>query len=489
MPATKKRKVSATASQPTRIITAFTKVSKSQVVSKSVLDKVSALDSSATSQLVQKIGLKRKRNSKQEIEDKATAVHTEDILCAVINQAPSLLPQQQSINSRRSLQTSRKPSIEPISTTPTKGERALDILLLSSPPLTKVPLSPSIQSTKNESISTYLPTSQKKRELPTELLDLIHLHSSFLTALSLHYAHNGTQAPVDLRVICPDVAQIWGKRKVILEDIQRTLGILNSTVVLDEEGTNQAPAELSLSDYGHGRICIEIKIGSVEKAGTANPLNENCLNDVFIWKLVKLWECRENVEVSLADFIKNLPSEHITACPSLMKISPLLAKGQQRLADLKAAGTKKNAEEKGAAKALTMVEKTGQKSTLLERLKAKELLQSTLPAPPSKAELAQVVALHRVKEVVKVLSLFSTSSSVGQKRVSFTMQTVLGKLRDSLKTPISREEGETCVRLLASTISPEWLKVVKIGKTDAIVVNRDNRPSDLDIDERVNLAI
>jgi hypothetical protein len=69
------------------------------------------------------------------------------------------------------------------------------------------------------------------------------------------------------------------------------------------------------------------------------------------------------------------------------------------------------------------------------------------------------------------------------------MPTVLGKLRDSFKTPMSKEEGETCVRLLASEIAPEWLKVVKMGKSNAVVVNRDNRPSDLDIHERVKLAV
>jgi hypothetical protein len=38
-------------------------------------------------------------------------------------------------------------------------------------------------------------------QLPAELVNLLALHSSFLTALSLHYAHNGVSSPADLRDI------------------------------------------------------------------------------------------------------------------------------------------------------------------------------------------------------------------------------------------------------------------------------------------------
>ena len=192
---------------------------------------------------------------------------------------------------------------------------------------------------------------------------------------------------------------------------------------------------------------------------------------------------------STTTFIQDLPLETISICSSLAKMSPLLAKGQRRLEDLRAGIILKKQAEKEKVTTLQEPNKNGRKPTLLERLKAKELRQSTLPAPPSKAELSRNAALHRLEEVVSVLSLLTTSTSVGQQRVSFTLPTVLGKLRDSFKTPMSKEEGETCVRLLASDIAPEWLKVVRMGKVDAIVVNRDNRPSDLDIKERVQRAV
>jgi hypothetical protein len=266
--------------------------------------------------------------------------------------------------------------------------------------------------------------------------------------------------------------------------------VLNSDTLEDNSTYNIPLARLFLSDYGHGKICVETKTGAGKAGKIARPLDENRLNDTFARNLQKLWEDETRNESRDVDtFVKNLPLEAITICSSLTKISPLLAKGQRRLEDLRAGIILKKQAEKENAATVCVKDEAGRKPTLLERLKAKELRQSTLPAPPTVAELGRKAALHRLEEVVSVLTLLTTSTSIGQQRVSFTLPTVLGKLKDSFKMPISKEEGETCVRLLALDIAPEWLRVVKMGKVDAIVVNRDNRPSDLDIQERVRRAV
>jgi hypothetical protein len=90
-----------------------------------------------------------------------------------------------------------------------------------------------------------------------------------------------------------------------------------------------------------------------------------------------------------------------------------------------------------------------------------------------------------MEEVVSVLSILSTSGSAGQQRVSFTVPTLLGKLRDSFKNPVSKEEGYICVKLLASDIAPEWVQVVKMGKSEALVFDREKKPGELDIKERI----
>jgi hypothetical protein len=509
MPAAKKRKVTTTTSKtnPSSVgaITAFTKVSKSQVISKWPHEKAAC---SVATQLVKELDSDRKRKLLvvEEIKIDTSGDEASDILRTAISQSRrdvKPLPRRHSKEGQRLPQTPKKPILASSNAssadTPTKGTRALldELALSSSSSRDSLSLSPlksqdtitiDDKSSFQDSIIEHQPARPEER-LPSELLDLINLHASFLTALSLHHAHNGAHSPADLRLLCPDVARAWGKRKVMLDDIQRIIGILNSVTKDESIGKDRPLGRLSLSDYGHGKICVEVKIAIGKREKVARPLDENRLNDAFASNLRRLWEEHQNIEgASTTTFAQDLPLETISICSSLAKISPLLAKGQRRLEDLRAGIILKKKAEEEKATSLQVTDENVRKPTLLERLKAKELRQSTLPTPPSKAELSRNAALHRLEEVVSVLSLLTTTTSVGQQRVSFTLPTVLGKLRDSFKTPMSKEEGETCVRLLASDIAPEWLRVVRMGKVDAIVVNRDNRPSDLDIKERVQRA-
>jgi len=505
MPAAKKRKVTSATSKTNPSsngsITAFTKVSKSQVLSKWPHEKAAC---SVAAQLVKELNSNRKR--KLLVVENVSIDTTSDILRSAISQSQrdvKNLPGRLSREYQRLPQTPKKPILAPSNAssadTPTKGTRALlDGLALSSTSsknsLSSSPLKSQDTITTDDKssfqdliIGDQFPRLEER--LPTELLDLINLHTSFLTALSLHRAHNGAHSPADLRLLCPDVARAWGKRKVMLNDIQKILGVLNSATTDDIVHKDRPIGRLSLSDYGHGKICVEVETAIGRREEVARPLDENRLNDIFARNLRMLWEEHKSIEgTSTTTFIQNLPLETTSICSSLAKTSPLLAKGQRRLEDLRTGIILKKQAEREKIITLQVTDDNGRKPTLLERLKAKELRQSTLPAPPSKAELSRNAALHRLEEVVSVLSLLTTSTSVGQQRVSFTLPTVLGKLRDSFKTPMSKEEGETCVRLLASSIAPEWLKVVRMGKVDAIVVNRDNRPSDLDIRERVKRA-
>lgn len=225
------------------------------------------------------------------------------------------------------------------------------------------------------------------------------------------------------------------------------------------------------------------------KAGRiARPVNEDLLNEIFVKELKASWEEREGMDTDVADFVAGLPLEPITMCSSVLNMSPLLAKGQRRLEDLRQGITVKKDEEQKKAQEAEVSYKSGAKPTLLERLRAKQQLQANLPPPPSKAELARKAALQRIDEVAAVLTHLSTSSSVGQQRISFTLPALLGKLKDSFKTPMSKEEGETCVRLLASEIAPQWVQIVKMGKVDALVVNRDERLAEGELQERVKRA-
>lgn len=468
-PASKRRKVAAA---PVKIggISTFTTVSKAVTTGKPFLEQNTYLNKFATTTGDEPLSDNRKRKAVESDED------------TPIIAARNIKPQRRTNPSPTTPETLQKfvsnGSPELSNSTPTKGARSLfNELLISSKTSSRSPLStPSFSS--NLDTSTPEKTSE---HLPAELLDLINLHASFLTALSIHYAHNGTHSPADLRVILPDVARAWGKRRVLLEDIRRTLGLLNSNILdIDQDGK---VSQLILSNYGQGKICVEVMVKPGKLGRILRPINENILNDIFVSGIKKAWIKRESESVK--KFVSALPMEPIVTCSSLAKMSPLLAKGQRRLEEMKSGIIFKSQTEKPRVENVII----GPKMTLLERLRAKQLHNANLPPPPSKAELARKAALDRLDEVVKVLTILSTSSSIGQSRISFTFPTVLGKLKDSFKMPISKEEADTCVRLLCSEIAPEWIRIVKMKKMEALVVNRDERPKDAEIRERIRRTI
>lgn len=481
--AIKRRKLgTANAVSARNALQAFTTTSKAVSIQKSIIEKNTVATKTVAVSISSIPSNKRKLVDSDEESSSESPVSSQESV-RDIKPLPRRSIDTKSLHTpeRPVLSQSSIPSIE----TPTKGARSLlDRFRISAVTPTRSPLY-SNSSTPTLLTSSPSPIAKKAdapNDLPIELLDLINLHAAFLTALSLHYAHNGTHAPADLRNICPDVARAWGKRAVTLEDVRRTIGVLNTHI--PEGKYDKRISNLSLSDYGHGKICVEIKSSRSEPGRIARPVNEDLMNDIFVNGLVGEWEKKE-IDVDVKDFVDGLPLEAITTCPSLIKMSPLLAKGQRRLDDLRAGMASK---ESAKEKKVIITNADGTKPTLLERLRAKQLHQSTLAPLPSKAEQARKAALGRVEEVVAVLTILSTSSSVGQQRISFTLPTVVGKLKDSFKTPMSKEEAETCVRLLASDIAPEWVRIVKMGKTEALVVSRDERPTEGAVRERVKEA-
>ncbi|RKF81527.1 putative dna mismatch repair protein msh-2 [Golovinomyces cichoracearum] len=348
-----------------------------------------------------------------------------------------------------------------ISSTPTHSQIAgLECLAISSPQFT----SQNIRFSHSEP--------------PCELVDLVNLNSAFLTAFSIHCAHNGTHCPADQEVICQEVARVWRKRSVTLKDLQRVIGIMNANIGT-QSGSRSRLSQLTLSNYGHGKICIEVSEGKGNSGKAVRPVNVDRMNDIFARGLKSEWRKWRGIDVE--GFIDSLPLEPIVRCASYVKISPLLAKGQRRIENIRDEMLNKKETSKKSS-----CDVDRKNTTLLERLRAKQLHLSTIPQSPSKSDIARKTSLTRVEEVSAVLTMLSTSNSIGQKRVSFTLPTVLDKLKDSLK--LSHAEGELCIRLIAAEIAPEWVKIVNFQKKEAVVVDRNARPEDLEIRERVKNA-
>ncbi|KLU86471.1 hypothetical protein MAPG_05483, partial [Magnaporthiopsis poae ATCC 64411] len=219
--------------------------------------------------------------------------------------------------------------------------------------------------------------------LPRELLDLINLQAAFTKALSIHHVHNGTAAPVDVNELCPSITQAWGKRKVVLEDVRRCIGVLTAARTPNNKSVAAAQSDVPffLTDYGRGKVCIELHT----QAPTI--LNEARLNQIFETSLKQLWSpSSTRTGASATDvkrFIATLPQAPLAVCESRAKAlsSGARKKVQVTLEELKhSVELKKHAEAerkaKAAAATAALTNADGSKMSLIDRIRYKETLKS-----------------------------------------------------------------------------------------------------------------
>jgi len=359
--------------------------------------------------------------------------------------------------------------------------------------------------------------------LPTELINLLTLHSSFLTALSLHYIHNGTSSPVDLRDLTEATTSIWRHRKVTYDDIRLCIGVL----AYGPSGKNNP---FQLSDYGRGKICLEI-IEQHQIGLGMSAMTEEALKLMFMESLDYLWRQWTTTqtaqplrpiatpkkrgrpkkivpkqttiqayvdEPSITKFIEQLPCAEITQSESLTAIVPLQEKGRKRLREFKESvqqgrAPKKTKESMGKendptqmnmqpAQAQAQTKMTDftavRKSNLLDRILAKEAAAATGPKALSPAEIQRKAALQRSEEVLRVLSLLCASKGPSL-RVSFSMNALLQSLQNSVRTPISKEEALKCIEVLANEVTPGYVSLVRMGTLSSIVINQGMKPHDV----------
>ncbi|MCJ1249514.1 hypothetical protein MMC30_006739 [Trapelia coarctata] len=517
----KKRKISAVTTSKTssaaltQSITTFGRISKSgkalQTVGKD----------GATGKVLQDIGQSisiegvRKKRRIQELETPPK----EELYTIFWEKKSTFTTQHQ----RSSNASASSPSLPPVprkkvppraknTDTPTKGIRAfLEAFAVSSSPASSFrdssPL-PSRDTPPTSPISARSPCPTREASielsdgLPEVVTDLINLHSSFLTALSLHYAHNGSFAPADLRILRPSIERAWKKRRIFTEDIQRVLGILGNDTSATQQTATSCP--ISLSNYGNGKICVELCESTPDTRFRRQPVDVEKLNDQFESNIHHYWQHQSSPDIPA--FIATLPLAPITVCASLSKISPLLAKGQTRLTDLKAGAIHAQLSAASPLKSTSVTPSTRPKavqsrsSSLLSRIQAKELHQSTLPLPPSAETVARRNALQRLDEVIPVLELLITSGSRsrhngaleeagGNRLFSFTMPTVVQHLQMSLRNPISKEEAGRCIGLLAAEIAPGWIGVREVGKLKGVTVRSVKGFGREEMGERIKIAL
>lgn len=339
-----------------------------------------------------------------------------------------------------------------------------------------------------------------ERALPAELQDIINLQSAFVRALALHYAHHGTATPVQLATFLPSITKIWGKRAVIVEDIQRCLGLMRSS-------PSAPPFEFILYDYGRNQTCLEV----TENTSLASTFTLNTLTAPFERTMHKAWQAHQspfpyqldqaNFE-EVAYFISTLPLQPITPSPNLKKIAPLFARGLQRLNSL-SKSTSSSSKQQDSMTSNSGHEKANTKTTravltrsnsLLERLKAKERANADAPATPSRSDLERKAALQRMPDMISTLCMLRAASSAGNvssssvpRRQTFSFPSLVQRIQDSSRSCMSREEVEKCVYILAEevAIGCGFVEFVGTGKADgkkgltAVVVDAAKMPQDM----------
>lgn len=360
---------------------------------------------------------------------------------------------------------------------------------------------PSLPIHKSWPSQDTLPRSKDESEdVPRCFHDFTSLHSSFLTALSLHFTHNGLSAPADFSQLLPSVEKIWKKRKVEKEDIQKLLYILNG----DNGNNNNADAkgqspqvQFRICNYGLGKICLERLDTGPPKGTFQPPIKERELSERFIKNLEELWEQKVRVlgyQKAACEFVDTIP---LTPIYNTLTTFTSFHVGRQRLLDLKAGQVKLKSKnfpspvKNEAAKRprVTNVRQNG----LLERIQSKQLKQSKLPPPPSKETITRESAANHIESIADILALlrYPTATncdlnySVPRKK-PYKVDILVQIIQDSMKNPISKQEVEACLDMLAHpSVAGDWVSIVTVHRLKSVVLQSGKSISARDIGAKV----
>jgi hypothetical protein len=301
--------------------------------------------------------------------------------------------------------------------------------------------------------------------------DVLNLHSAFVQAFSFHMAHNGVNAPADLREFLGSVTRIWKKRKVQIKDLQRLVWVWGKS-------SKATTVSYRLANYGLGKICVERTFQTDEQPAA--------LQDSFEATLDLLWEkAQDSLQAANEEDRPSLFIETLGLSTIHESLTPFTSfqKGQQRLQDLKGGLLRLKAERLSAdSSQTTPLERTAtvsRRQGLLDRIKNKELRQSKLPPPPTKKELVRRAAVDRVEEVAGILAMLRPAGYVGNgikamfasQRKPYKMDAMVELVRDSIRSPIPREEVEVCLEILADTsVAGNWISIVTVKEMKSVVL-------------------
>ncbi|KAI5291081.1 hypothetical protein KEM54_006395 [Ascosphaera aggregata] len=334
---------------------------------------------------------------------------------------------------------------------------------------------------------------------PSCYYDLVSLYSSFLTALSFHYAHNNLSAPADLKELLPCIEKIWKKRQVLIGDFRKMVHIANHRAQ-DGEGPGEATVEyskregghggrqyLTIVNYGHGRTCLELA-NPPESNPFSPPINKvEELATEFRKNLEMLWQSWRHRELQnttpstdntarLAnhDFYSHIPlgtlhtSTNSFITPNVGRQRLLeFTEGSLRLRSLQSSDStiRESAVRlhRSSRKSLASTSSSGtltRKSSLLQRIRDKETQSSKLPPPPTPEQSLRIAAGQHMDEVRGILRCMRpTQAKMTPQRRAYRWDEAVGNVVQSLKMPISKKEVEVCLTMIAEDVKCGWVKI------------------------------
>lgn len=306
--------------------------------------------------------------------------------------------------------------------------------------------------------------------MPQALQDMLSGQTALLQALSARLALESSYVRINIDELLKE-ASLVGRHNLTTLDLQRMLALKSGNSIAFRI-ENFGSAGISLVEHGHAEGPMIINTTKERHA-----LEAALLHAWHVWLGTR-------PESSVDAFIESLPIATIHDSETIKKTASLFAKGKQRLsdirqcrADVKQASATQDVQAAHANNAAVK----DRSASLLDRIIAKQAHIATLPAGPTRADLERKAALHRIEEIARVLDVLSA----GRARASFSMQSVIQQLQQSLRNPISRIEAERSLGLMAEEVMPSYVTIISSGNMVGVVITKAGKLSFADMKRRI----
>lgn len=347
-------------------------------------------------------------------------------------------------------------------------------------------------------LQTPPPSSPEHESLPTILQELISLHKTFAQALAVHYAHNPSRNAVSLSELLPAMTRLWKRTTVCQQDIQRMLAIWD----VDLKG-REVKAELDHKNGPFRLLITGIGVGSdvrIEYAWTdTGSFIENQLHQKFE-RLVERWHtvAKKNEGDFIFEKFADLP---LLKCSTGVQTQAR----KEKISSIKAQILSKPAQATSTAHSQSLdfsrldisdpsdpkpnPKETALKSrtlSLFDRLRAKQLANTSSGSPPTSADILRRRSLHRMPEIIDVLRLKQARKVSSQFRadihgspsktfammmkVSFSLDALVQEIRDSGKTNVAADEVKECISILGREVPDTWCSVFTSGDVKCVTL-------------------